>query len=304
MKAMHTRGLVAATFAPMRPNGDIDVEAVPALVQHLVGDGVAGIFCNGSTGEGESLTPEERRAVAAAFVSAAAGRLRVFVQVGSNSLRVAEQLAAHAADVGADAIAATPPAYFKPASVPHLVACLREIAAAAPNVPFFYYHIPAFTSVRLDMVDLLRQAGEAVPSFAGVKFSEVDPSAFSACTKLDGGRFEILWGSDETLLEGLTAGAKSAIGSTYCFAARAYREMMAAHASADLEAARTWQARAGWMIDIQIRRGGLPALKATMQLIGVDCGPVRLPLRTLSPSAVDELRSQLEEIGFFDWGRG
>ncbi len=53
-----------------------------------------------------------------------------------------------------------------------------------------------------------------------------------------------------------------------------------------------------------IRRGGLPALKATMQLVGVDCGPVRLPLRALSASAVDELRRQLEEIGFFDWGRG
>ncbi len=301
---MRTRGLVAAAFAPMRPNGDIDIEAVPSLVEHLVREGVAGIFGNGTTGEGESLTPEERRAIAGALVSAAAGRTRVFAQVGGNSLRVAQQLAAHAADIGADAIAATPPAYFKPASVPHLVACLQEIAAAAPKVPFFYYHIPAFTGVRLDMVDLLRQAGEAVPSFAGIKFSEVDPSAFSACAKLDGGRFEILWGSDETLLEGLAAGATGAIGSTYCFAARVYREVMAAHAAGDLEAARTWQARAARMIDIQIRRGGLPALKATMQLVGVDCGPVRLPLRALSASAVEELRRQLEEIGFFDWARG
>jgi N-acetylneuraminate lyase len=301
---MRTRGLVAAAFAPMRPNGDVDIEAVPPLVEHLVSGGVTGIFGNGTTGEGESLTPEERRALAAAFVSAVAGRLRVFVQVGANSLRVAQQLAAHAADVGADAIAATPPAYFKPASVSDLVACLRKIAAAAPKVPFFYYHIPGFTGVRLDTVELLRHAGEAVPSFAGIKFSEVDPSAFSACTKLDGGRFEILWGSDETLLDGLAAGATGAIGSTYCFAARVYREVMAAHAAGDLEAARTWQARAARMVEIQIRRGGLPAFKATMQLIGVDCGPVRLPLRTLSSSAAEALRVELEGIGFFDWGRG
>jgi N-acetylneuraminate lyase len=259
MEAMRTRGLVAAAFAPMRPNGDVDVEAVPTLVEHLVREGVAGVFCNGTTGEGVSLTPEERRTLARAFVGAGAGRLRVFVQVGGNSLRVARELAAHAANAGADSIAATPPSYFKPASVSDLVESLGEIATAAPKVPLFYYHIPAYTGVRLDMLDLLRKAGDALPSFAGIN---------------------------------------------YCFAAPVYDKVIAAHGSGDREAAREWQARARRMIDVQMRHGGLPALKATMTLIGVDCGPVRLPLRTLSPSAVDALRRDLEGIGFFDWGRG
>jgi N-acetylneuraminate lyase len=184
-----------------------------------------------------------------------------------------------------------------------LVECLREVARAAPGVPLYYYHLPAFTGVRPDMVDVLRQAGEAIPGFAGIKFSEVDPATFSACTKFDGGRYDILWGSDETLLAGLAAGATAAIGSTYCFAAPLYRKVMAAHEQGDAGAARHWQERAAAMVDVHLRRGGLPALKATMQLVGIDCGPARLPLRALSPAAVEVLRRDLEEIGFFDWGR-
>ena len=300
---MGTVELVAATFAPMRPDGDLDLDRVPVLVERLVREGVDGLFCNGSTGEGESLTPDERRAVAAAFVQAASGRVRVFVQVGANSLRVARKLAAHAAETGADAIAAIPPVYFKPATVDDAVACLREVAVAAPETPCFYYHIPALTGVRLDVPELMRRAAESIPTFAGVKFSEVDPPAFEACVRFDPNRYEVYWGSDETLLTGLSAGATAAIGSTYCFASKVYRQVIAAHRAGDLETARRWQARAARMVEAQVRHGGLPGLKATMQLVGVDCGPVRLPLHALSPGAVEALRSDLEEIGFFDWGR-
>jgi len=300
---MGSTGLVAAAFTPMRPNGDIDLAAVPGLVDHLVGEGVAGLFCNGTTGEGESLTPEERQALAAAFVSATGDRVRVFVQVGANSLRVARGLAAHAGEIGAGAISMTPPAYFKPACVADLVECLREVSREAPGVPLYYYHLPAFTGVRLDMAELLRKAGEAIPDFAGIKFSEVDARAFAACVATDGGRYDILWGSDETLLTGLAAGATAAIGSTYCFAAPLYRKVMAAHEQGEPAAARRWQEQAADMVAVHLRRGGLPALKATMQLIGAGCGPTRLPLRALDPVAVEGLRADLAEKGFFDWGR-
>ena len=106
--------------------------------------------------------------------------------MGANSLRVTRGLAAHAAEVGADAIATTPPSYFRPATVPDLLECLKQIAAAAPDLPLYYYHLPAFTGVRLDMTEVMRGAGETVPGFAGIKFSEVDPEAFSACTGLGG----------------------------------------------------------------------------------------------------------------------
>ena len=165
--------LVAAAPTPMRPNGDVDPDTIPRLVDHLVNEGVDGIFCNGSTGEGESQTPEERRVVAEAFVKASRGRLRVWVQVGANSLRLSRELATHAAEIGADAIAATPPSYFKPATVDCLVDCMAEIARAAPEIPFYYYHIPALTGAALDMEEFLDKGAERIPNLGGIKFSDL-----------------------------------------------------------------------------------------------------------------------------------
>jgi N-acetylneuraminate lyase len=287
----------------MRPNGDVDPDTIPRLVDHLVNEGVDGIFCNGSTGEGESQTPEERRAVAEAFVKATRGRLRVWVQVGANSLRLSRELAAHAAKIGADAIAATPPSYFKPASVADVVEGLREIAAAAPGLPLVYYHFPAITGVSLDLVDLMRTAGGRIPTFSGAKLSEADPAVLKACKELEGGRYDAFWGQDHTLLTGLAAGATEAIGATYSYAAAAFRQVIAAHRSGDREKASEWQERCARMVDIQMRHGGFPAFKATMALIGLDCGPVRLPQRRLAPEDAESMRAELEGIGFFSWAR-
>src|SRR5262245_50584841 len=164
-------GLTAAVFTPLRADGSLHLEQVGPIVEQLLRDGVSGIYAVGSTGEGVSLTTEERQEVAAAYVKAAAGRVPVVVQVGHNSLAEARRLAAHAARGGAAAISATPPTYFKPETTDALVDCLAEITAGAPGLPFYYYHIPAKTGVAVDVTDLLRVGGRRLPTLHGVKFT-------------------------------------------------------------------------------------------------------------------------------------
>ena len=132
-------GLIAATYTPLRSNGSLNLDRVPPLVEHLLGDGVGGLYVCGSTGEGVSLTGDERRAVAEAYTAAAAGRVAVIVQVGHNSLAEARSLAEHAQQIGADAISATCPSYFKISTAELLVDCMAEAAAGAPDLPFYYY---------------------------------------------------------------------------------------------------------------------------------------------------------------------
>ena len=114
-------GLIPAVFTPMRPNGDVDLDQIPAITDQLINEGVSGLYVCGSTGEGPSLTREERMAVAEAYVRAAAGRVPVLVQVGHNSIREAQLLAEHAQTIGADAISAVPPSYFSVASLDNLL---------------------------------------------------------------------------------------------------------------------------------------------------------------------------------------
>lgn len=296
-------GLVSAAFTPMRADGALNLPQIEPLVDSMHRDGVAGLFVCGSTGEGPLLTVEERRAVAAAFVAAARGRMPVIVHVGSSSPAEAALLAAHAQEIGADAVAAVAPWYFKPATVELLVDCLVDIAAAAPRVPFYYYHIPVMTGVSLDVVEVLRQGARRIPNLAGLKYTHNTLDEFLSLVRLDGGRYDVLFGRDEMLLAGLALGAQGAIGTTYNFAAPLFRRVIEAFQNLQLDEARHCQAQAVSMISLLLRLGGLGAFKGTMRLLGVDCGPVRRPVAPIDDAQLSHIECELKKIGFFDWGR-
>lgn len=295
------RGLTAATFTPMHADASIDLDRIAAIVEHLVANGISALYVLGSTGEGLSLTIAERKTVAESFVSAAAGRLPVIVQVGNECLWHARELAAHAQEIGATAISAMSPVYFKPDSVETLALSMAEITAGAPELPFYYYHIPRLTGVDLDMVEFLSCAESRLPTLRGIKFTSPDVESFRRCVELAAGRYDILWGLDERLLEGLQAGARGAVGSTYNFAPSIYRHVLAAFDAGDLDTAREHQARSREMVDTFLPYGGRASQKAIMAMTGLDCGPTRLPNRPLDDAQFAALREELAAIGFFDW---
>lgn len=300
MTTLRLRGLIAATFTPMTEAGALDLPRVAPMVDRLVAHGVSGLYVVGSTGEGVSLTSAERRDLAAEFVRAAAGRLPVIVQVGHNSLAEAAELAAHAASIGADAVSATPPTYFRPDGLDDLLACLREITAAAPSLPFYYYHFPARTGVEVDLTELIRRAGE-VPNLRGVKFTSPRVDEYQAALAAAGDDYDAVFGFDEMLLSAVAAGGRGAVGSTYNFAAPLYRRLLDAVERGDLAEAARCQQRSVDLVRVIGRHGGLAAQKAIMGMIGSPCGPTRLPLRPISAAQAAALREDLAAIGYFDW---
>lgn len=293
-------GLIAAGFTPMHEDGQLALERVAGLVDHLVEQGIAGIYAVGSTGEGVLLSGAERKAVAAAYVAAAAGRIPVIVQVGHNSTVEAQELAAHAQQIGADAVSATPPFYFRPASVEVLVQTMAQIATAAPRIPFYYYHVPQMTGVTLDMVDFLREGAARIPTLAGIKFTSPNLAEMQACIQFQRGRFQVFHGLDEMLLAGLATGVTAAVGSTYNYAPGIYHRVLGALAGGDLAEARRWQIRAAEMVRVILRYRGLAGQKAMMKLIGLNCGPTRLPNVALNEAELAALRHELEAIGYFE----
>jgi N-acetylneuraminate lyase len=289
-------GLIAATFTPMHPDGSVNLAPVPAMVEGLLRNGITALYVCGSTGEGPSLTTEERERVAEAFVAAAAGRLPVMVQVGHNSVEDARRLAAQA-----DAISAVSPSYFIPEGVTALVETLGRITDAAPDLPFYYYHIPRLSGVSLSPLAFLEAAPARMPSLAGVKFSCRDVEVMQECLAFDGGRFNILFGVDEMLLSGLAAGCDGAVGSTYNFLAPLYHEVMRRFAAGDLAGAQAHQLLAAQMIAVILRRHANAGIKAAMTLAGVPCGPARLPLSPLTDAEIAGMRDELDALGFAEW---
>ena len=297
------RGLIAATYTPFKLDGSLDLAAVPPLVERLLADGIEGFYVCGSTGEGVSLSTPERKQVTEAFVATANGRVPVVVQVGHNSLAEARDLAAHAEAAGADATSAMPPSYFKPGSNAMLVECCAEVAAAAPKLPFYYYHIPVLTGVALPMPEFLRQAADRIPNLAGLKYTANTLHEYQECVALDGGQFDVLYGFDELLLPALAVGATGAVGSTFNIAAPLYRRVIEAFARGDIEAARAGQLKAVEMISTIARHPFHPAMKLILGWLGTPVGGCRPPLPEVSTGDEASLRTALDEIGFFQWAR-
>jgi N-acetylneuraminate lyase len=294
-------GLVPAPHTPMHPDGSVNLDTIDKQAELLVANGVAGVFVCGTTGEGMSLTVQERLDIAARWQAVAGKQLRVIVHVGHLCLPDSQTLAAHAQKIGAFGIGSIAPCFFRPETVEELVEYCAEVAAAAPDLPAYYYHIPSLSGANFSMVDFLEIAAERIPSLGGIKYTWEDLMDFGRCVRFDGGRFNILFGRDEILLSALSLGARGAVGSTYNYAAPLYHGIIEAFEAGDIERAQAGQARAMEMVDVLHRFRGLVCGKAVMSMIGVDCGGVRSPLRNLSSEEYDAIRSELEGIGFFEY---
>ncbi len=298
---MPLTGLIAAPHTPFHEDGELKTDVIDLQAEHMARTGVDGVFVCGTTGEGMSLTSAERRTVAERWVKAAAGRFPVVVHVGHTSLKEARELATHAEAVGAYATAAVPPFYPAPVGIAEVVRSLSVVAAAAPRTPFYFYDIPGLTGLVVPTAEVMERLAEVAPNFAGVKYSNPDLVTLQECLRVRGVKFDVLFGIDEILLAAFSFGVRGAVGSTYNFAAPLYRRLMAAFQAGDIATARALQHTAVLVVRAIERHGGLAANKAVMRLIGIDCGPVRPPLRPVSDDDLSALDADLTRLGFFSY---
>jgi N-acetylneuraminate lyase len=301
---MSMQGLIAAVHSPFDSAGELLCSAVDGQLRLLLEQGVSGVFVCGSTGESHSLSLEERLTLAERWAAAVRGTpMKLIIHVGANCLRDAQMLARHAQTLQAAAISAQAPSYFRPKSPLELCDWCQAIAASAAQTPFYFYDIPAMTGVHLSMLDLLDLAGERIPSFAGLKFTNPDLMSYQLCQRAQGGRFDIAFGIDEMLLAAAVLGARGAVGSSYNFAAPIYLQILEHLAAGRLEEAREHQYRSVLLIRLLASAGYLAAAREVMGMLGAPVGPPRQPNSRLDEAAREKLKSSLEQLGFFDWIR-
>ncbi len=291
------KGLIAAAFTPMKADGSLDLGGVERLAQHLFLQGVEGVFLCGSTGEGFSLSLEERMETARRWAEVAGGSLKILVHVGSLCRQDSVILANHARALGVDGVAGIAPFYYKPRRVEDLLDFLAPVAQAASPLPFYYYHVPMLTGVNLPLAEILEKGAERIPNLRGAKFTHKDLLEFQECLALREGAFDILFGVDEWLLAGLALGAMGAVGCTYNFASLLFQEMERRFLEGNLEEARALSLKVRALVEILGEFGTLAGGKAILAMAGVDCGPVRPPLGNLGPEEKIRLFEELSEAG-------
>lgn len=294
-------GLIDAPFTPFHENGDVNLAPIAAYGAMLKKNGLQGVFINGSSGEGYMLTTAERKVLTEEWVKQAPEGFKVIVHVGSCCLRESVELARHAAEIGAWGIGAMAPPFPRIGRIEELVKYCEQIAAAAPHLPFYYYHIPAFNGAFLPMLDLLKAVDGHIPNFAGIKYTYESLYEYNQCRLYAGGKFDMLHGQDETILPSLAqGGAQGGIGGTTNYNGRELVAIIEAWKKGDIEAARAHQDFAQEVINVICHfRGNIVGGKRIMKLMGFDLGPNRVPFQNMTDEEEARMKAELEAIDFF-----
>jgi dihydrodipicolinate synthase/N-acetylneuraminate lyase len=279
------RPLIVAAVTPLTDGGTApDQAAIEPYAAFLESHGADGVFACGTTGEGVLLALDERRSVAEAFRASVSGTL--IVHAGAQTTADTCSLAAHAAEIGADAVAVIAPPYFSlddDALTAHFVAAAR---ACAP-LPFYCYAFAARSGYPLP-VDVIRRIGASVDNLAGLKVSD---SPFERVEPYLGLGLPVLIGSEPLIPTGVARGAigtVSAMAAAFPDVLRAALDDPTEDAGARLAALRS---------ALEASRQLIAAAKHVLGMRGVPVGPaMRAPLRMLTASERTALESAIDDL--------
>jgi dihydrodipicolinate synthase/N-acetylneuraminate lyase len=201
------RGALAAAVTPLAGGGElVDEDGFDPLVSFLESGGLDGLLALGTTGEGILLNAVERRRAAELFVAARPDEFAVAVHCGAQTTRETVELAAHAADLGVDAVAVIGPPYFA-LDERELLAHFEAAAQACEPVPFYVYEFAARSGYAVP-VGVLRQLRDSVENFVGLKVSDRPWERFEPYL-LEG--LDVFVGPESLISQGLGAGAAGAV---------------------------------------------------------------------------------------------
>jgi 4-hydroxy-tetrahydrodipicolinate synthase len=279
-------GVLPALITPFTADGGaIDIQALMANVDRLIGAGVGGLVPGGSTGEFTTLTDAERRQLTEATIEGAAGRVPVVAGTGALSTRQTVELSVHAEQAGAAAVMVVPP-FYDPLGQRELLAHYAAVAAAI-EIPIMYYNLPSATGVTLS-ADQLREL-----PVASLKDTGGDLTAATELIQTDGPT--LLNGYDTHTFAALAAGVRAVVWGVASIVPEPCVELhRLLIEEVDLSAARDLWARL-WPLCRFLESVSYPAaVKAACALVGDSTGPVRAPLLPLDEDATSELAGLVE----------
>jgi N-acetylneuraminate lyase len=293
-------GVLPAFYACYEDDGSVSETRTRALTRYLVESGVKGVYVGGSSGECIYQRPDERKKILETVVDEAAGRLTIIAHVACNNTEDSMELAAHAQSVGADAIAAIPPIYFK---LPEyaIAKYWNDISGAAPDLDFIIYNIPQLANTALTRP--LFQEMLKNPKVIGVKNSSAPTQDIQTFKAAGGEDCVIFNGPDEQFISGRIMGAEGAIGGTFGVMPKLYLKADAYFQSGDYEKAQALQYDINEIIGLLCSGHGCmyAVIKGVLRKNGLEIGSVRAPMPELVPAdepivdQCDRLIHQAEE---------
>ncbi len=283
--------IVTAMITPFDERGNVDLQEAARLASWLVDREHDALVIAGSTGEGQTLSREERAALFNAVKQALGGRASVIANAGSNDTRESVAAAREAENAGADAILAVVPYYNKPTQS-GMLAHFGRIANAT-QLPIIVYNIPGRTGANI-LPETLLELASRHKNIAGVKESSGDLLQIGTVIADRSPGFMVLSGDDHLFLPCLAMGADGVVGVASHLCSPQYRAMFDAFQSGNVaEAARIHQSLLPLIRTLFATTNPI-AVKWAMRELGFNVGECRLPLDAIPEAVAQRLRPLIE----------
>ena len=287
-------GAGVALITPFKENGEVNFEKLEELVEEQIAGGTDAIIACGTTGESSTMTHEEDDEVIRFICKEVNHRIPVIAGTGSNCTREAVSKSIAAEKAGADGLLVVTP-YYNKATQKGLIQHFTTIANAV-SIPVILYHIPGRTGVTMKPETIVTLCRE-VPNIVGVKEASGDFSAIAEIMHLSGGEIDVYSGNDDQIVPLLAMGGKGVISVLSNVAPRQTHEICASFFRGDVETSRRMQLEALPLINALFCEVNPIPVKAAMNLMGKEVGPMRLPLTTMEEQNQERLAKAMREYG-------
>lgn len=286
------QGVIPALITPLNADDSIRVDVLKELLEYLIEKGADGFYIGGATGEGLNLRREERMILAEESVRQVNGRVPCIVQIASTDFSEAVALAKHAEQIGADAISATPPLFFR-YDEDDVYQYYKGLADAVHIPMMIYYNPSAGFAINADFAARCFE----VDNITAIKWTSSDYYGMMRLKDLTHGEMNIINGPDEMLLMGLTAGADGGIGTTYNFQLDRIKAIYQKFLAGDIEGARAEQIAADRVIFALLSYMGIPATKVILEEMGFAVGDATMPMKRYSETEKAEIIRKMKQAG-------
>ena len=293
MKTPLFTGSSVAIVTPMHADGSVNYEKLSQLIELQIQGGTSAITICSTTGESATLKDPEHIAVIAHCVKAVAGRIKVIAGTGSNETDHAVYLSQEAQKAGADGLLLVTP-YYNKCSPKGLVRHYMTVADSV-QIPAIVYNVPSRTGVSMG-VDIYRQLSEH-PLINGVKEASGNTELVLRTMAACGDDFNIWSGNDTQIVPLMAMGCKGVISVLANICPSATAELAGACLQGDYQKAAAMQIRYMELIDALFCEVNPIPVKTALNLMGMEVGPLRMPLCEMEDAAKARLSAAMEKIG-------
>ena len=287
-------GAGVAIVTPMKENGDVNFEKLGEILEEQIQEGTDSIVICGTTGESSTLTHEEHLETIKYTIDKVNKRIPVIAGTGSNCTETAIYLSTEAEKYGADGVLLVTP-YYNKATQKGLIEHYTKIANSI-KIPVILYNVPSRTGINIQPKTVAYLV-EHVENIVGIKEASGDIAQVAEMAALTRGKLDIYSGNDNQIVTLLSLGGKGVISVLYNVAPRFTHDMVAKYLNGDIKESCDMQLDAMPLINALFSEVNPIPVKAAMNLMGMEVGPLRSPLTEMEEANKEKLKEEMVKFG-------